>query len=72
MPQEAEAARMEAGELAELADALRTQLDRARGLAAVAVAAQERSLQGGRAAQAQARGVLRSAAAALVPERCWL
>ena len=55
--------RAEAGELAELAQALRTQLECARGLAAAAIAAQELSLQGECAARAQARGVLRNTAA---------
>ena len=70
-PQEAETARAEAGELAELAQALRTQLECARGLAAAAIAAQELSLKGERASWAQARDVLRTTAASSVLKSSW-
>ena len=70
-PQEAETARAEAGELAELAQALRTQLECARGLAAAAIAAQELSLKGECAARAQARGMLRTTAAPSILNSSW-
>ena len=66
-PQKAAAASAEAGELAELVHALRTQLHTARGLAAAAVAEHERSLQGDCAAQAQACDGQRNAVAASTP-----
>ena len=65
-PQEAETARAEAGELAELAQALRTQLECAHGLAAAAIAAQELSLKSECAARAQARSMLRTTAASSI------